>query len=108
MAHSERLHDEKTKVAQTHKVNNTKETSSELFISVRAFSYGKFCKRAHFSMRAPSNPRAGRIFIADSHKEQTAQKKRSSERKNVDNGKRKAEKSAPKIGPDAAMIASFL
>lgn len=108
MAHSERLQDEKMMVATTHKVNNTKETSSELFISVRAFSYSKFCKKAHFNMRAPSNPRAGRKFIAESHKEQTAQKKRSSELKTIDKGKNSAERRMPKIGPDAAIIASFL
>ena len=108
MAHSERLQDEKMMVATTHKVNNTKETSSELFISIRAFSYSKFCKKAHFSNRAPSNPRAGRIFIAECHKEQMAQKKRSSELKTIDKGKNNAERTAPKIGPDAAIIASFL
>ena len=108
MAHSERLQDEKMMVATTHKVNNTKETSSELFINIRAFPYPKSSKNAHSNMRAPSNPRAGRIFIAESHKEQTAQKKRSSELKTIDKGKNSAERRMPKIGPDAAIIASFL
>lgn len=108
MAHSERLYDENITLAADSAESSIKDKSSDVRISLRAFSYGKRQKNKLLKARPPSKLLTGTRFRIDSHKEQTAEKYTISDGNNSESKKSAIERKIPAKGPESEMSSSFL